>query len=121
MSKSTRSNNAYLLFELIVSLGLFSVCLATVIQAMSFCVRQSRFVSDYRQCLRIASAKLQEGEFMAKERRVGAILRSPSDSRHPWSLRISREADTGYMRVDVAVSCKSQDKRYDLQFYTLLE
>lgn len=121
MSKSIHSNKAYLLFELIVSLGLFSVCLATVIQAMSFCVRQSRFVSDYRQCLRIASAKLQEGEFMARERRVAAVFRNPPRSRYPWSLRIYPEADTGYMRVDVEISYKSQDKPLDLRFYTMVK
>ena len=121
MSKSTRSSKAYLLFELIVSLALFSVCLATVIQAMSFCVKQSRFAADYMQGVRIASAKLQEGEFMAKNRRVAGVFCNPPDSKFPWSLRISPDADTGYMRIDVAVSWKSPDNSHKLEFYTLIK
>lgn len=121
MSKSILSNRAYLLFELVISVALFSVCLATVIQAMSFCVKQSRFSADYMQGVRIASAKLQEGEFMLKHERIAGVFGNMPDSKFPWSMRISPDADTGYMRIDVAVSWKSPGNAHKLEFYTLVK
>ena len=121
MPKFLLQNKGFSLLELIISVGILSIGVLVVIQALSFAARATGLSRDIIEAVFLAEDKIQQLEFKEK---AGLLSPEPkedngSKDKFQWQYNLSLEPDLNLYKLNLSVSwdCLNKQEAFVLNTY----
>ncbi|MCX5715092.1 MAG: prepilin-type N-terminal cleavage/methylation domain-containing protein [Candidatus Omnitrophica bacterium] len=119
--KSNLNKRGFSLLEVVIAVGILSVGIITVVQALTYSSRVAGVASDYVRALFLVTDKLQELEFQEKLIPPGyAKQDSGEQGRFKWNYTIEQDQGTALNKLNLGINWVRRDRQEALNLVTYL-
>ena len=123
MPRLLLKNKGFSLIELVISVGILSVGILTVIQALSSAARATGLSCDIIEAVFLAEDQMQQLEFKEKESLLNIEPKETSSSKDKfqWKYDLSLDPDLKLYKLNLSVSWNRLNRREAVTLITYLK